>query len=311
MNPTDFVLAKEENIEELKSKLGLTDSIIKQHLDRIAWRRDMKKALRAEFDEKYPEDALTMFLTSGRQFFDKDVLIRRKMELIHFKPYATLSGGSGVLFHKRIPGRQYIIGADPTTGRLVSETGKDPGSDYCAAVVLDMETSEECGAYRCRVSPQEFAHDLSDLGLYFNGAPIAVERTGDGATVILELTGECRYPAIVKIKEWHRRLKTTTEFEGFPTTTRTRPHACNLVNHFVKNYPELIWDVQFINEAMVFVRNEKGKPEALPGAHDDTVSARWIAHGSRAHLMGYWEPSEGRRASYISADRLEEIGVAV
>lgn len=298
----------------LAKSLGLTEDIIRRYIGRIKFRREMKKSLRADFDEKYPEDPMTMFLASGRQYFDKEILIARKLELTGFKPHMVLSNGEAKIFWPRVPNRRYIIGADPATGRQIE--GLDMDTDFCAAVVLDLETCEEMAAYRARVTPQDFAYDLAELGEYYNSAPIAVERTGDGATTILTLTGECKYPAIVKFKEWHRRIKAnpnsttrTVEFEGFPTTSRTRPHALNLLNAEVTFHPEHIWDMQFINEALVFVRDERGIPAGANGAHDDTVAARWIAHGSRAHILGYWNPSEGKGAKYVSSDRLEGVGV--
>jgi hypothetical protein len=303
------------DLEKLRKELDLDYDTIRKYLPRIKWRREMKKALRGDFDEKYPEDPMTMFLASGRQYFDKDVLIARKRELIGFKPYQTMSNGEAKIFWPRIPGRRYIIGADPATGRQIE--GIEMDTDFCAAVVLDMETEEEMAAFRARVTPQDLAYDLADLGHYFNDAPIAVERTGDGATTILTLTGECKYPSIVKFKEWHRRVMRGTgknnsnqgvrgiEFEGFPTTSRTRPHALNLVNEWLTYYPEKCWDEQFLNEALVFVRDERGIPAGANGTHDDTVAARWIAHGSRAHILGYWNPGEGKRASYVSSERLE------
>ncbi len=296
-------------MKKLAKELGLDIETIREYMPRIKWRREMKKALRGDFDEKYPEDYMTMFLSMGRQYFDKDVLIARKRELLNFKPYQVYSNGEAKIFWPRVPGRRYIIGADPATGRQIE--GVEMDTDFSAAVVLDMETEQEVGSYRARITPQDFAHDLADLGHYFNDALIGVERTGDGGTVILELTGECKYPSIVRFKEWHRRIgrkggpSTAIEFEGFPTTTRTRPHALNLVNEWVTFTPEKIFDEKFIDEALVFVRDEKGIPSGANGTHDDTVSARWIAHGSRHHVLGYWNPGEGKRAQYISSERLE------
>lgn len=282
--------------------LGLDNKTLKLYLQQIAWRRKLKKSLKSEFDEKYPEDIITMFLVSGQQYFDKDLLIARKQELVGFKPFKTFAGGQARLFHPRVPGRRYIIGADPATGRTVN----NDDTDNCAAIVHDFETMEEMAAYRARVTPEDFAHDLADLGRYYNNAPISVERTGDGGTVILVLQGDCKYPSVAKFKEWHRKNKMMVEVEGFPTNMRTRPIALNLVNRFIQESPELIWDEQFINEALVFVRNKKGKPEGANGTHDDTVSARWISLGMRAHLMGYWTPQDGRRERYLNFDQLNE-----
>lgn len=293
MRPPDEPFDREAFLKQLKD-LKLTEAKVRQYLGKIAWRRAQKLAMRGDFDEKYPEDPITMFLVMGKQFFDKDILIARKRELVGFKPFGISKNGDARLFHKRIPGRRYLIGADPATGRTVFTED----TDNSAAVVIDMETGEEMAAYRARVTPVDFAWDLDELGRYYNDAPIAVERTGDGGTVILVLGGDCKYPAIVKFKEWHRKNKKMIEVEGFPTNLRTRPIALNFAAAQMKEHPETIWDEQYINEALLFVRDERGIPAGANGSHDDTVSARWIAFGARAHLLGYWTPGDGRREKY-------------
>jgi hypothetical protein len=281
-------------------------SVVRHYLPRIAWRRETKIEQRGNFDEKYPEDVLTAFLVAGRQIFDKQILIQRKRELIGFQPIQVVSNGEGRIFHKRIPGRRYLIGADPATGR---QLGTDD-TDRSAAVVLDLETGEEMAAYRSIVRPEEFGLDLADLGRYFNMATIAVERTGDGGSVILTLVNDCRYTAIYKHRDWWKRERKVVEFEGFPTTTKTRPIAVNFLNAFVCEHPELVWDEQFIDEALVFVRDEKGVPKASGNNHDDTVSARWIAHAARRLLLGWWDPITAKREEYLEAGRITNISSA-
>jgi hypothetical protein len=267
---------------------------------KISWRRATMLEQRGNFDEKYPEDPITAFLLSGNAYFDKDILVARKRELFGFKPFRVFSNGESKIFRQRIPGRRYIIGADVATGRTISSED----TDYCAAVVLDMETGEEYGSYRARVTPYDFALDLDELGRYFNNAIIAVERTGDGGTVILTLQGECKYGAIYKHKDWHKRDRKVIEFEGFPTTPKTRPIALNFLNQFILDHPALVWDEQFINEALIFVRDEKGVPKAQTGGHDDTVSCRWVAHAARRALMGWWDPVAAKSERYVSAENL-------
>lgn len=291
----------------------LSREIVRKYLPLIAWRRVMKLEQRGNFDEKYPEDAITAFLVSGKQYFDKDLLIARKRELKGFQPFQTFANGQAKLFHQRVPGRRYLIGADVATGREV--TTED--TDYSAAVVVDLETGEEMAGYRAKIVPEDFAFDLADLGRYYNDAVIAVERTGDGGTTILTLQGEAQYPAVYKHREWVKRgrrvknaqsaLGVMLDVEGFPTTPKTRPIALNKLNRFLMEHIDLIWDEEFINEALVFVRDEKGVPKATEGAHDDRVSARWIAYYVRMAQLGYFEPWNTVSEKYESADKLTAI----
>jgi hypothetical protein len=284
------------------SKFGLTQEIVRAYLERIAFRRKAKLEQRGNFDEKFPEDPITAFLVLGNRYFDSNILIARKRELAGFKPYQSLRDGESVIFHPRVPGRRYIMGADCATGRTVSSSE----TDYCAAACLDLETGEEMGALHARITPEDFALDLADFGRYYNNALIAVERTGDGGTCILTLKGDCKYSSIYLHKMWFRRERKIVEVEGFPTDVKHRPIALNKLNKYILDYPERIWDEKFIDEALVFVRDEKGKPAATPGAHDDRVSARWIAHYCRLVTLGYYNPIGSASEGYISADRLTD-----
>jgi len=274
--------------------------VVRRYLGYVAFRRQLQKDFPGvEFEEKYPENWLRAFVVSGKSYFDRDIVSARQVELQLFKPYKSFHGGQAKFFFPRVPGRRYVIGADTAQGESISEKE----TDNCAAVVLDVETAREEAAYCACVRPEDFAWDLADIGKYYNDALIMVERNGQGGTTILTLAGECRYSGVMKTKEWLKRdRKQMVEFDGFSTNVRTRPIALNLVNRWMKDDPQLIYDLDFINEAMVFVRNEKGIPKATPGAHDDRVMARAFAHAARAMLLNYY-PLQGSE-KYIDATRL-------
>ena len=78
----------------------------------------------------------------------------------------------------------------------------------------------------------------------------------------------------------------------------------NKLNRYVTDSPHLLWDEGFFNEALTFVRDEKGRPAAAQGAHDDRVSCRWIVYYCRLVLMGYFDPIAAPPEGYISSDRL-------
>jgi hypothetical protein len=285
---------------ELLAKFpDLAPGIVREYLGHIAFRRQLQKDFPGvEFEEKYPEDWLRAFVVSGKSYFDRDILATRQKELVTFKPFRTYHAGEAKFFFQRIPGRRYVIGADTASGKSIN----DRETDNCAAVVGDLATGEEVAAYCAKVTPEDFAYDLADMGRYYNDCPIMVERNMDGGTTILVLAGDCKYGAVMKSKEWIKRDRKIVEFDGFQTNTRTRPIALNMLNRFVKESPELIWDVDFINEALVFVRNKTGKPEATPGAHDDRVMCRAIMHAARAMLLNYY-PLDGS-AQYVGSDRM-------
>lgn len=264
----------------------------------IAWRREKIESLRHNFWEKYPEDDLSCFLSHGKNFFDMTILRQRRVEVENIVPlekYKRLK-----IYKQRIKHREYIIGADVASGiDAAGEDAQESNLDYSTAVVIDKETGEEMAAYRGRVKPEDFAHDLAEIGRRYNNALIAVERNGDGGTVITCLMVVNQYMNIYKHKDWWKRdRQKLKEIEGFPTTTKNRPLACNRVKHFVEESPELIYDKKFLDEAATFVHSGKGKPEAAEGYHDDTVMCRGIAYYVRYWRLGYFVPEALKKESY-------------
>jgi phage terminase large subunit len=63
---------------------------------------------------------------------------------------------------------------------------------------------------------------------------------------------------------------------GFKTTKSTRQHALDLLRTIVREEPEKIRDFALLDEMLTFVKDEKGKPVAMSGKHDDMVIARAI-----------------------------------
>jgi hypothetical protein len=78
-----------------------------------------------------------------------------------------------------IPGRRYVIGADPAEG--------NPNSDESAACVLDAVTWAEVAEVVGRIEPSTFALYLDQVGQWYNGADVLPERNNHGHLLIREL----------------------------------------------------------------------------------------------------------------------------
>lgn len=264
-------------------------------LYQMMWRRKKMVSLRHNFPEKYPEDDLSCWLTAHGCFFDKDVLRSRLMELLNYKPLTFWRNGEFVQFIAPIKGRRYIIGADAASGRTV--TSED--TDFSAATVLDIDSGEQCGAYRTRCAPEDFAEDLVEIARAYNSAKIIPERNGDGTTVILWIQSQLRYHNVYMHKEPLKRdRKKLIEIAGWPTTPKTRPQMLNRAAWQLRNYPELIWDKTLVGEALRFTRDEKGKPAAEEGTHDDTIFGFALANVGRQIELGYYDPLGTRSEKY-------------
>src|SRR6266403_218643 len=301
--------AKRDSMTEEEVKLAKEyDWTMKQ----LAWRRRKQVALRGKFPEKYPEDSVQCFLVSGSLFFDSEALRWLKFETQKKKPLDSYHSGQLKIFKRRVKGRRYIIGADVAEGKLVSTDNQDAS----AAVVLDVDTGEQCAVYRSHLPPEDYAQDLVDLGQMYNNAQLAIERNGPGGSVILAVQRQLLYGNIYYHKEWYRERKQVIPVAGNPTNLRTRPLALNRVAAAIRMAPEFIHSEDFVNECLTFVWRASSKqkmggkrvPQGAEGCHDDIVMAMAAGEYCRNVMLGGLDPIEipSERYGQEDADEDEE-----
>lgn len=74
------------------------------------------------------------------------------------------------------PGREYRIGSDTAEG--------NPTSDDSTLTVLDLLTGEEMASLAGKFQPSTLGSHINEVGRFFNGAPVLVERNNHGHAVI-------------------------------------------------------------------------------------------------------------------------------
>jgi hypothetical protein len=230
-----------------------------------------RKELQDTFPQEYPSNDYECFLSTGRPFFNQQVLEWYKSNLVkppkrmgYIRSNVTLVSdphGFWKVWEEPIADEEYLMASD------VGLT-----HDYSTACVLKRRSREVVATFRARLDPGEVALNLSLAGRWYNNALIAVERNGIGLSVQTAL------------KEIYENLytKTTvdkltneqTETLGWLTTSASRPLILGDLQTAIMDKDLMIYDQDYIGEMQQFVRNEKnGRPEALPGAHDDRVMA--------------------------------------
>ena len=113
------------------------------------------------------------------------------------------------------------------------------------------------------------------LGKYYNNALIGIEANFD-TYPIKEITRLGYDKQFVREKE-DSFTGSITKAYGFRTDRITRPLILSELQAIVNDNIDLINDKETLEEMLVFVRNEKGRPEAQEGCHDDLVMALAIA----------------------------------
>lgn len=113
-----------------------------------------------------------------------------------------------------------------------------------------------------------------------------------------------RYPKQYVRESVDKITKDYADKYGFNTNSATRPViVANLVT-IMRESPELVNDLDTLREMLVFVKNDKGRPEAAEGEHDDLVMGLAIAHQIRSQQKMVYEKQkeekERRAGSYDS-----------
>lgn len=277
---TGFELTKEE--KELQKTYNLT-------LEQLTWRRwcianncggDIE-----QFKQEYPINPEEAFISTGKCYFDKQNVINRIQQIKDIKPemqgyfdfdYDGLSisnikwiedkEGPIKIYEKPKEGYPYVLAGD-TAGE---------GSDNFIGQVLDNTTGNQVAILKQELDEITYTRQMYCLGMFYNEALIGIE--ANYTTFPIQELQRLKYPnQFVRIKE-DKYTKNTEKSFGFKTTSTTRPLILAELQTIVKEEIEKIIDIDTLKEALVFIKNERGRPEAQLGYHDDMIMALAIAH---------------------------------
>lgn len=182
--------------------------------------------------------------------------------VIHSKPIIDEVKGS----------KPYTIGGD-TAGE---------GSDFYTAKVVDNIDGDTVATYRCgNTSDDLYAEQLYCLGKYYNEALIGIEVNFSYAPTKRLL--DAGYTNLYKREAIDTYTEAKTVRFGFKTTVQTRPVIIAELKRIWRDSLErakggIEPDVETLREMLTFVKDERGKPQAIAGKHDDLVMALAIAH---------------------------------
>ena len=283
MTYTGFELTKEE--KELQKLYGVT-------LEQLTWRRwcianncggDIE-----QFKQEYPINPEEAFISTGKCYFDKQNIIKRIQEIKDIKPerqgnfiydYDGLKiknirwqedkEGAIKIYEKPKKDYPYVLSGD-TAGE---------GSDYFTGHVLDNTTGKQVAVLKQEYDEISYTRQMYCLGIYYNTALIGIE--ANYTTYPLEELERLGYKKqYVREKEdtfTHR----TNKAYGFKTTAISRPRILGQLQTIYKEEIDKIMDEDTLQEGLTFIKNERGRPEAQEGYHDDLTMALAIAYDIR------------------------------
>lgn len=255
--------------------LSLTD-------EQILWRRRAKQDFKELFEQEYPEDDQSAFLTSGNHFFDNPKIMAllveaRENEKNNNPPEETYDY---TVWEAPQKGCTYCMAADVAEGI---------DGDFSVLVGLCLTHRRQAFRYRARVSVDAFYRVCDEWGRRYGNALLAVERNNHGHAVILGLYETMRYPNLFVQEQETRITKTRGIAEpkqvvkiGWDTTSITKPLMLDQLKEGIQGdyledvnnfQPEFeINDQIFLQEALTLESNGVSIG-AAQGKHDDVVIA--------------------------------------
>lgn len=160
----------------------------------------------------------------------------------------------------------YSIGGD-TAGE---------GSDFFTAKVVDNITCEDAATLEiCKIDEDLYSDQVYCLGKMYNDALVAIEVNFSYAPTRNLL--RCQYPNMYVRKNIEETQTSNTARFGFNTNPQSRPLIIAEFQRKFRDNPRIMNDAATLTQMTVFVKNEKGRPEAAQGQHDDLVIGEAIA----------------------------------
>lgn len=263
----------------------------KLSLEQLTWRRwAIKNNCGGDenlFRQEYPITPEEAFLSTGEHVFDNEILAER-LEQIQEPLYVgdfeytrindvikdikfVCKKDGAIKIYKMPEDTSYAIGGD-TSG---------DGSDFFTGQVVDKH-GNQVAVLKQQFDEDRYAEQMYCLGRLYKWALMGIEV--NFSTFPIKELQRLKYPNMFyRIQEDSISHNPERKY-GFRTTLITRPLIISSLVRIVREESHTINDRESINEMLTFVRNEKGKPEAQAGYHDDLTMALAIAHYVREHL---------------------------
>lgn len=284
----------------------------------INWRRFQINEMNGDedaFKEENPINDVEAFLSSGRYAFDpyrvsdcleKSLTLCPKYEVDGEKnELIETKNGRFHVYEEEECDHEYIIGADCSTGKLISVKE----NDHSSATVFDRMTGRFVADWDGLIDADKFAVVLKTIGAKYNSAIIAPEINllGGGLLVATDLKK-------IYYNIYHRRVPDSangkiTNKIGFHTTSITRAKMIDLLAIYFRNGDGHIYSRRLLQQCMTFKQNDRGRYEAERGCWDDLIIAACISLYVHSELMdGYYPDGIG---DYFKIEKAVVVGEKV
>jgi hypothetical protein len=168
-------------------------------------------------------------------------------------------------------GYPYVIGGDT----------KGEGKDFYSGTGINNVTGNRCFKLHMQLSESKpFTWQMYCLGRHYSNALIGIEMNFNTAPI--EELERLRYPRQYTRQKYDDFTKSYQKKYGWKTDGNTRPLIIDKEVDMIENHIELFNDVEMLRECLTFVYDDKGRPDAMPGKHDDILLSDMVANEIRS-----------------------------
>ena len=173
------------------------------------------------------------------------------------------------VWEEPVPERKYVIGADIAEGVA--------NGDYSVATIIDIDQNKTVARWRGKVPPEDFGDVLVKLGMWYNNALVGPEVNNHGLTTVQRMRDR-GYAMVYRRETGYEEITEmpTSKF-GWKTTKQTKALSTNRLAMMIRERRLIDYDTDFLNEASAYMEDDRGRRNAPPGGHDDTIMATAIA----------------------------------
>lgn len=221
------------------------------------------------FDEKWYQEMSTAlgprrtaqeidgdFLTSGHSVFDLAEIkeLEASIEEIQWKEVSM--NGQLYVREDAVPGDEYFIGADVSTGRA---------KDYSTFSIMNQD-GREVAFFKGKVSPSRLARLLGEYGMKYNRAMVGNESNDIGLATTEKLQAD-GYPNLYYSRKVLRKKgesrKQVELIPGWYTNLKTRPLMINKLEEDMRQGNLELCNKFFCREAYTFIYDSTNRPVAM------------------------------------------------
>lgn len=267
----------------------------------VVWYREKSATMPGRLvRQDYPPDDLTMFASSGRHFFDQELLVRLAAKVKDTPRWFDRGAGDRaklpddlrpaapgcIVWEPPQEGVRYVMAGDPADGT--------PHGHYAHALVLRKDDAREVARIRWKWPPREFAKYSDAMGRWYRNAFAVPEL--NRREYARTLFKDYRYRWIF----YRRDPKGVRHAEpGWWMDGKNRPMMLDFQRDAIEGTgDEPGWhvplDPEWYAESTTFEDQGGGRYEANPGKYDDGIITRGLA------LQGRNEP--GGRMTTVTSD---------